>query len=183
IEPEWVDLVRASMPELPAQKRARFEHELGLSAYDAAQLTMSRAGSDYFVAVADQLPQGQAKLAANWILGELSAALNREELDLDQSPVTPASLAALIARIIDGTISNKMARDVFAAMWAGEHQGNPDAIIEARGLKQISDSGAIGAMIDDVLADRKSTRLNSSHVKISYAVFCLKTKKVEHAVT
>ncbi|NYT59916.1 Asp-tRNA(Asn)/Glu-tRNA(Gln) amidotransferase subunit GatB [Alcaligenaceae bacterium] len=152
IEPEWVESIKASMPELPAQKRASFEHDLGLSAYDAAQLTMSRASADYFVAVAEQLPQGQAKLAANWILGELSAALNREELDLDQSPVAPASLAALIARIVDGTISNKMAREVFGAMWAGEHQGNPDAIIEARGLKQISDSGAIGAMIDDVLA-------------------------------
>ena len=152
IEPEWVESVRASMPELPAQKRTRFEQELGLSAYDAAQLTMSRASSDYFAAVAEQLPKGQAKLAANWILGELSAALNREELDLEQSPVAPASLAALIARIIDGTISNKMAREVFGAMWAGEREGNPDAIIEARGLKQISDSGAIGAMIDEVLA-------------------------------
>ncbi|MGB6102524.1 MAG: Asp-tRNA(Asn)/Glu-tRNA(Gln) amidotransferase subunit GatB [Pusillimonas sp.] len=152
IEPEWVERVRDSMPELPAQKRIRFQQALGLSAYDAAQLTMSRASADYFEAVAGQLPQGQAKLAANWVLGELSAALNRDELDTDQSPVTPARLAALIARIIDGTISNKMARDVFGAMWAGEHEGDPDAIIEARGLKQISDSGAIGAMIDEVLA-------------------------------
>ncbi|NYT85076.1 Asp-tRNA(Asn)/Glu-tRNA(Gln) amidotransferase subunit GatB [Pollutimonas harenae] len=152
IAPEWVEQVKAQMPELPAQKRARFEQELGLSAYDAAQLTMSRASADYFEAVAEQLPQGQAKLAANWVLGELSAALNREELDTDQSPVSPAQLAALIARIIDGTISNKMARDVFSAMWAGEHDGKPDAIIEARGLKQISDSGAISAMIDEVLA-------------------------------
>ncbi len=152
IEPEWVERVRDSMPELPAQKRIRFQQALGLSAYDAAQLTMSRASADYFEAVAGQLPQGQAKLAANWVLGELSAALNRDELDTEQSPVTPARLAALIARIIDGTISNKMARDVFGAMWAGEHEGDPDAIIEARGLKQISDSGAIGAMIDEVLA-------------------------------
>ncbi|MDS1140311.1 Asp-tRNA(Asn)/Glu-tRNA(Gln) amidotransferase subunit GatB [Pusillimonas sp. SM2304] len=152
IEPEWVERVKAAMPELPAQKRARFEQDLGLSAYDAAQLTMSRAGADYFEAVSGQLPQGQAKLAANWVLGELSAALNREELDIAQSPVAPAGLAALIARIIDGTISNKMARDVFGAMWAKEHGGDPDAIIQARGLKQISDSGAISAMIDEVLA-------------------------------
>src|SRR5690606_10722703 len=145
IEPEWVERVKAQMPELPAQKRARFEQELGLSAYDAAQLTMSRASADYFEAVAQQLPQGQAKPAANWVLGELSAALNREELEIAQSPVAPAQLAALIARIIDGTISNKMGRDVFGAMWAGEHDGQADAIIEARGLKQISDSGAIGA--------------------------------------
>src|SRR5690606_4767704 len=90
-------------------------------------------------------------------LGELSAALNREELDIGSSPVAPARLAALIARIIDGTSSNKMARDVFAAMWAGEHAGDPDAIIAARGLKQISDSGAIGAMIDEVLAAHPAT--------------------------
>src|SRR5690606_26978505 len=82
----------------------------------------------------------------------LSAALNRDEIDIGESPVRPAALAALIARIIDGTISNKMARDVFTAMWTDESNGDPDAIIEARGLKQISDSGAIGAMIDEVLA-------------------------------
>src|SRR5690606_9109233 len=117
--------------------------ELGLSAYDAAQLTMARASSDYFEETAALLPQGQAKLAANWVLGELSAALNRDELNLAQSPVHPAALAALITRIIDGTISNKMARDVFAAMWKGENDGNPDAIIDARGLKQISDTSAI----------------------------------------
>ncbi|UYO94228.1 Asp-tRNA(Asn)/Glu-tRNA(Gln) amidotransferase subunit GatB [Pollutimonas sp. M17] len=153
IAPDWIRRVREAMPELPAQKRARFESELGLSGYDAAQLTMARSSSDYFEETAALLPEGQAKLAANWVLGELSAALNRDEIDIAQSPVRPAALAALIARIIDGTISNKMARDVFAAMWTGENNGDPDAIIEARGLKQISDSGAIGAMIDQVLAD------------------------------
>ncbi|MGB3289518.1 MAG: Asp-tRNA(Asn)/Glu-tRNA(Gln) amidotransferase subunit GatB [Burkholderiaceae bacterium] len=152
IAPDWVRRVQEAMPELPAHKRARFESDLGLSAYDAAQLTMARSSSDYFEETAALLPQGQAKLAANWVLGELSAALNRDETDIAQSPVRPAALAALIVRIIDGTISNKMARDVFAAMWAGENGGDPDAIIEARGLKQISDSGAIGAMIDQVLA-------------------------------
>ncbi|NGM85765.1 Asp-tRNA(Asn)/Glu-tRNA(Gln) amidotransferase subunit GatB [Parapusillimonas sp. SGNA-6] len=152
IEPEWMARVQRDMPELPAHKRQRFESELGLTPYDAAQLTMSRANATYFEAVAAQLPEGQAKLGANWVLGELSAALNRDELDIDQSPVPANALAALIARIIDGTISNKMARDVFAAMWSGEHGGDPDAIIEARGLKQISDTGAISAMIDEVLA-------------------------------
>ncbi|MFW7341760.1 Asp-tRNA(Asn)/Glu-tRNA(Gln) amidotransferase subunit GatB [Pollutimonas sp. H1-120] len=152
IAPDWIERVRQAMPELPASKRARFETELGLSGYDAAQLTMARASSDYFEEIAALLPEGQAKLAANWVLGELSAALNRDEIDIGQSPVRPGALAALIVRIIDGTISNKMARDVFAAMWAGENNGDPDAIIEARGLKQISDSGAIGAMIDEVLA-------------------------------
>jgi aspartyl-tRNA(Asn)/glutamyl-tRNA(Gln) amidotransferase subunit B len=152
IAPEWVERVRAGMPELPSEKRARFESELGLSAYDAAHITLSRAMADYFESVAAALPAGQAKLGANWVLGELSAALNRHELDISQSPVAPGALAALIGRIIDGTISNKMARDVFAAMWEGENGGDPDAVIQARGLKQISDSGAIGAMIDEVLA-------------------------------
>lgn len=152
VAPEWIERVRSNMPELPSQKRERFEQELGLTAYDAAQLTMDRSTSDYFEKVAAALPQGQAKLAANWILGELAAALNRDEHELAQCPITPQRLAELIQRIIDGTISNKIARDVFAAMWEGEAGGSPDAIIEARGLKQISDSGAIGAMIDEVLA-------------------------------
>lgn len=152
ITADWVGKVQAALPELPAAKRQRFEADLGLTHYDAAQLTMDRAYADYFEQVSEKLPQGQAKLAANWILGELSAALNRDEIDIDQSRVAPTALAALIVRIIDGTISNKIARDVFAAMWAGENDGNPDAIIEARGLKQISDTGAIGAMIDEVLA-------------------------------
>ncbi len=152
IAPEWIARVKDAMPELPAQKRLRFEQEMGLSGYDAAQLTMNRASAAYFEELAAKLPDGQAKLSANWVLGELSAALNRDEIDIDQSPIKPGQLAGLLARIIDGTISNKMARDVFAAMWAGENNGDPDAIIEARGLKQISDSGAIGTMIDEVLA-------------------------------
>jgi aspartyl-tRNA(Asn)/glutamyl-tRNA(Gln) amidotransferase subunit B len=152
ISAAWIDEVRATMPELPADKRARFETQYGLSAYDAAQLTTSRGMADYFESVAHALPDGQAKQAANWVMGELAAALNRDELDIGRSPVPAPALAALIARILDGTISNKIARDVFAGMWAGEQQGQPDAIIEARGLKQISDSGAIGAMIDEVLA-------------------------------
>ncbi|HYG43492.1 MAG TPA: Asp-tRNA(Asn)/Glu-tRNA(Gln) amidotransferase subunit GatB [Bordetella sp.] len=152
ISPEWIEQVRARMPELPADLRARFERDYGLSAYDAAQLSASRGLSAYFEEVARVLPAGQAKQAANWIMGEVAASLNREEKDIADAPVQAPALAALICRIVDGTISNKIARDVFAAMWAGEHGGQPDAIIEARGLKQISDSGAIGAMIDDVLA-------------------------------
>jgi aspartyl-tRNA(Asn)/glutamyl-tRNA(Gln) amidotransferase subunit B len=152
ISPAWIDEVRAAMPELPAAQRERFEREHGLSAYDAAQLTASRGISEYFEAVARALPQGQAKLAANWIMGEVAATLNREEKDVAQAPVQADALARLIGRIVDGTISNKIAREVFAAMWAGEQGGDPDAIIEARGLKQISDSGAIGAMIDQVIA-------------------------------
>ncbi|MGU9990607.1 Asp-tRNA(Asn)/Glu-tRNA(Gln) amidotransferase subunit GatB [Bordetella avium] len=149
---DWVEAVRATMPELPSAMRARFEADFGLPAYDAAQLTISRKLAAYFEAVARALPAGQAKLAANWIMGEVTATLNREEKDIADTPVQAAQLAALINRIIDGTISNKIARDVFAAMWAGENGGEPDAIIEARGLKQISDTGAISAMIDEVLA-------------------------------
>ena len=148
----WVDEVRASMPELPAALRARFESDYGLTAYDAAQLSASRGLAAYFEAVAQALPAGQAKLAANWIMGEVAATLNKEEKDIADAPVQAPALAALINRIIDGTISNKIAREVFGAMWAGENGGQPDAIIEARGLKQISDTGAIGAMIDEVLA-------------------------------
>ncbi len=152
IAPEWIEQVRAAMPELPAAQRARFEAQYELTAYDAAQLTVTRGLASYFEAVTQALPQGQAKLAANWIMGEVTANLNRDEKDIADSPVQAQALATLIARIIDGTISNKMAREVFAAMWAGENDGQPDAIIEARGLKQISDSGAIGTMIDEVLA-------------------------------
>jgi aspartyl-tRNA(Asn)/glutamyl-tRNA(Gln) amidotransferase subunit B len=149
---DWIERVRADMPELPAARRARFEVDYGLAAYDAAQLTVTRATAEFFEAVAKALPQGQAKLAANWVMGELPAALNRDELDIAQSPVSATQLAKLLARIADGTISNKIARDVFAGIWTAEQGGDADAIIEARGLKQISDSGAIGKMIDDVLA-------------------------------
>jgi aspartyl-tRNA(Asn)/glutamyl-tRNA(Gln) amidotransferase subunit B len=152
VSQDWIEHVRAALPELPAAKRARFESDMGLTAYDAAQLTLHRAIADYFEAAAGALPADQAKQAANWILGELSAALNRDELEIGRSPVSPARLAALIQRIQDGTISNKIARDVFTAMWSGESGGDPDAIIEARGLRQISDTGAIEAMIDAVLA-------------------------------
>jgi len=152
IADDWIAEVRAAMPELPAAMRVRFASDYGLPACDAAQLTMHRATAAYFETVARELPENQAKLAANWIMGEFSAALNRDEKTLADAPVSAQALAALICRIIDGTVSNKIARDVFAAMWAGEHGGDPDAIIAARGLKQISDAGAIGAMIDEVLA-------------------------------
>jgi aspartyl-tRNA(Asn)/glutamyl-tRNA(Gln) amidotransferase subunit B len=149
---DWIARVRAEMPELPDAQRARFESEYDLSAYDAAQITSDAAMSAYFETVARALPAGQAKLAANWIMGEVTASLNRDDLTVAAIPVEAPALAALINRIVDGTISNKIAREVFGAMWAGEAGGQPDAIIEARGLKQISDTGAIGTMIDDVLA-------------------------------
>ena len=153
VSDEWIQNIRDNMPELPSVRRTRFADKLGLSAYDAAQLTMQRATADYFEDIVAQLPNGQAKLGANWVLGELAAALNRDDLEITDSPVTAKQLAMLIARIIDGTVSNKMAREVFAAMWDGEHGRNADAIIEARGLKQISDAGAVEALVDQVLSD------------------------------
>ena len=153
IAQDWIESVRLTMPELPAALRTRFVSEFGLAPVDAAQLSSSRDLAGYFESVNASLPAGQAKLAVNWIMGEVSATLNREEKDITESPVSASALAALLTRIIDGTISNKIARDVFAAMWTGEHDGNPDAIIQAKGLTQISDSGAISAMVDAVLAD------------------------------
>jgi len=151
IDADWIEQVRAAMPTLPAQKREVFARNLGLSAYDAAQLTTSRAMADYFEAVVAALPAGQAKPAANWVLGELSAVLKREECEITDSHIAPATLAGLIARVLDGTISNKIARDVFAALWAKEAD-TADAVITARGLTQISDSGTLQAMVDEVLA-------------------------------
>ena len=151
---DWIERVRQSMPALPDALRQRFVNEFGLAPVDAAQLSSSRAMANYFQEVVDALPAGQAKLAANWLMGEVSATLNREEKDIAQCPVTAPMLAALLKRILDNTISNKIARDVFAAMWAGEEDGQPDAIIAAKGLTQINDSGAIEAMIDAVLAEQ-----------------------------
>jgi aspartyl-tRNA(Asn)/glutamyl-tRNA(Gln) amidotransferase subunit B len=112
-------------------------------------ITASREMADYFEALVARLPK-EPKLCANWLMGEVSARLNREQIEIEAVPVSAEALAGLLARIADGTLSAKMAREVFDAMWAGE--GSADAIIEARGLRQISDAGAIEAIIDDVLA-------------------------------
>ena len=142
------DAVKADMPELPQAMKARFEQEYGLSAYDAGALTASRAIASYF---SDATKAGaDPKLAANWIMGSISAKLNEEDSEISASPVSSAMLAGLLKRISDNTISNKIAREVFEAMWTGE--GEADAIIEKKGLKQVTDSGAIEALIDEVLA-------------------------------
>lgn len=139
--------VQAQMPELPEAMKARFESEYGLTSYDAATLTASHEVADYFV---DTVKAGaEAKPAANWIMGTLSAKLNAEEKTILQTPVSTAQLAGLLKRIADGTISNNAAKQVFEALWNVE--GEVDAIIEAKGLKQESDSGAIEAIIDEVL--------------------------------
>ena len=146
---DWIERVRAAMPELPDQMRSRFEREHGLSAYDAGVLTSSKPLAAYYEAVAAMV--AARKAVANWMLGEVSAAANAAGIALDAAPVAPAQLAGLINRVLDGTINNKTAKDVFAALWAREAD-SADAVIDARGLRQISDAGAIEALIDEVLA-------------------------------
>jgi len=148
IDEAFVAEVVADMPELPDARRARFETDYGLSAYDADVMTANREQADYYEVVAET--GGDAKLAANWVMGELAAALNKENVEISASPVDAAALGLLVTRIRDNTISGKIAKDVFAAMWAGE--GNADAVIEAKGLKQITDTGAIEALVDEVIA-------------------------------
>ena len=148
IDEAFIAEVVADMPELPAARRARFEQAYGLSASDADVMTATRPQADYFEAAA--AVAGDAKLTANWVSGELAAALNRAGIDIADSPVDAPALGQLVARIRDNTISGKIAKDVFAAMWDGE--GDADAVIEAKGLKQITDSGAIEALVDEVLA-------------------------------
>ncbi len=140
--------VVADMPELPDRRRARFESAYGLSPYDADVLTASRELAEYFETVAAR--GGDAKLAANWVMGEFSAALNRDGQTITDAPVDAEALGQLVGRIHDKTISGKIAKDVFAAMWAGE--GSADAVIEAKGLKQITDSDAIESLVDEVLS-------------------------------
>ena len=145
---DWIERVKAGLPELPSAKKARFSEQYGLSAYDAGVLTSSKAMSGYFEAAVAAGAEGKA--TANWLMGEVSATLNRDEKDIADCPIAPASLAGLLKRIADNTISNKIAKEVFAAMWAGE--GEADAVIEAKGLKQVTDTGAIEKIIDEVLA-------------------------------
>ncbi|SFM60826.1 aspartyl/glutamyl-tRNA(Asn/Gln) amidotransferase subunit B [Ectothiorhodospira mobilis] len=150
IDAAFIEAVRATLPELPDEKKHRFMEQYGLSAYDAGVLTASREMADYFEAVAAAC-QGPAKTAANWVMGELSAALNKDGLEIGDSPVTAEALGGLLRRIHDNTISGKIAKEVFEAMWAGE--GDADTVIEAKGLKQITDTGAIEQVIDQVIAD------------------------------
>jgi len=148
IDAAFVDAARAALPELPAEKRARFERDFELSPYDAGVLTAERELADYYEAVVKALG-GEAKLAANWVMGELAAALNKDGLGISASKIDAPVLAGLLKRITDGTISGKIAKEVFEAMWAGE--GDADAVIEKRGLKQITDPNAIAGVIDEVI--------------------------------
>jgi len=149
IDDALVEEVRGTLPELPDEKAARYCRDFELSAYDAGVLTASRDLAMYFEAVVEKLG-GQPKLAANWVMGELSGALNRDGLEVDASRVPATALAGLLARIGDDTISGKLAKEVFEAMWS-EGRG-ADEIIDARGLRQITDTGAIEQAIDAIMA-------------------------------
>jgi aspartyl-tRNA(Asn)/glutamyl-tRNA(Gln) amidotransferase subunit B len=149
IEDATIEAVRVTMPELPDEKAARFVAEHGLSDYDAGVLTASREMAAFYETVVLELG-GQAKLAANWVMGEFSGSLNKENLDVTQSRVSAEALAGLLARITDNTISGKIAKEVFEAMWA--EGATADTIIEAKGLKQITDTSAIEKAIDEVMA-------------------------------
>ncbi len=149
IEPAFLEQVRATLPELPDAKRQRFIDAHGLSAYDAGTLTASREMADYYEATVAAVG-GEAKLCANWIMGELSSYLNRDGKEIGESPVSSTMLAGMLKRILDNTISGKIAKEVFDAMWSGE--GDADQVIDKKGLKQITDTGAIEKIIDDILA-------------------------------
>ena len=151
LEAGFIEEVRATLPELPDEKAARFVADYGLSAYDAGVLTSSRELAGFYEAVVDAAGgAGSAKLAANWVMGDFSGALNRDGVEIAAARVSAAALAGLIARIQDETISGKIAKDVFEIMWA--ERAAADAVIEAKGLKQITDSGAIESAIDAVMA-------------------------------
>ncbi len=150
IERAFIESVRASLPELPDQKAARFVSEYQLSGYDAGVLSASRETGAYFEAVVGRVGAAHAKLAANWVMGELSSVLNRENLEIDAARIDPQRLGGLLERVIDGTISGKLAKDVFEAMWTEGRDA--DAVIEAKGLRQITDAGAIAKAIDEVIA-------------------------------
>ena len=149
ISPELIAQVKATLPELPDVKKQRFVTQYGIPAYDAGVLTGSREMADFYEAVVKE-SQVEGKLAANWVMGDFSAALNKDAKEIAASPVSAVMLAGMLKRIHDNTISGKIAKEVFEAMWAGE--GDADAVIEKKGLKQITDSGAIEKVIDEVMA-------------------------------
>jgi aspartyl-tRNA(Asn)/glutamyl-tRNA(Gln) amidotransferase subunit B len=154
ISEEWIARVKATMPELPEAMRARFINDYALPEYDAMVLTQSKAMANYFEAVVASAGKAQAKSAANWLMGDVASTLNREGIDIAHSPVSAAQFALLLQRISDGTISNKIAKEVFAGMWEAKSDSVnlADSIIESKGLKQISDTGALEAIVDQVLA-------------------------------
>ncbi len=162
---EFIECTGASLPELPDAKRQRFIDDHGLSAYDAGVLTAARETADFFESVVCAAG-GEARLAANWVTGELAAALNRESIDISSSPVTACMLGLMIKRIADGTISGKIAKTVFEAMWAGER--DPDQIIEVRGLQQVTDNAVIESLVDAVIEQHpdQAAQFRDGQVKV-----------------
>ena len=151
IKPEWIEEVKATLPELPQAMQQRFQADYGLSAYDAVTLATTRANAQFFEDSVAAAGKAQAKLCANWVMGELAARLNKAEMPIEASPISATQLAGMVKRVADGTLSSKLAKEVFEALWSGEGQ-DADAIIETRGLKQVSDASAIEPIIDEVLA-------------------------------
>jgi len=149
LDDAYIDSIRSSLPELPDAKKERFIYEFGLTPYEAGVLTASRELADFFEAT-EKASDGETKQAANWVMGDLLGALNKAGLEISASPVNAEMLGGMLKRIADGTISGKIAKQVFEAMWAGE--GDADTIIETKGLRQVSDSGAIEKIIDDIIA-------------------------------
>lgn len=166
IEPQWIEQVKAGMPELPEAMRERLKKDFALSEQDASLLTASRDIADYFESLVAQLsdPKKQAKTASNWVMSDLSAAVNRDEINFAAAPVKPAQLAALVVRVSDGTITGKIAKELFAGFWEQGEQASGDAtdgakaltrldkIIDEKGLKQINDDGALTGIVQEVLA-------------------------------
>jgi aspartyl-tRNA(Asn)/glutamyl-tRNA(Gln) amidotransferase subunit B len=150
IAPDFLEEVKADLPELPDHKKHRFMQEYSISLYDASVLTSSRDLADFFEETV-KLSASEAKLCANWVIGDLTASLNKNHLDITESKVSAAQLAGMLRRMSDKTISGKIAKKVFEAMWSGE--GDADTIIEKRGLKQVTDTGAIESIVDEVLAN------------------------------
>ncbi len=147
LDPTWIEQIRATLPELPAAKRQRYQTALGLSEYDANQLTQDPAIAHYFEAVLTHC--NQPKLAANWLLGEVAATLNEHQIDIEQCPIKPQNMATLMARIHDQTLSNKTAKVVLIGLW--NQEGSVDQIIQQKGLKQVSDGGAINTWITEII--------------------------------
>nr|WP_323073167.1 Asp-tRNA(Asn)/Glu-tRNA(Gln) amidotransferase subunit GatB [Mycetohabitans endofungorum] len=154
IDSEWIAEVGRALPELPDAMKRRFAEQYGLPGYDAGVLTTSQALAAYYEQVVSKVGVANAKMAANWVMGELASQLNRDGLDIAQSPVSAAQLALVLVRIADGTISNKIGKEIFGAIWdeKATDDAAADRIIDAKGLKQISDSGALEAILDEVLA-------------------------------
>jgi aspartyl-tRNA(Asn)/glutamyl-tRNA(Gln) amidotransferase subunit B len=148
VSDELLATIKAQLPELPLEKKVRFIKKLGLSEYDADVLTSQKSLADYFEIMLKG-NESNAKLCANWVMGELSASLNKNQIEIEKSPVSAQDLSLLITRIGDDTISGKIAKDVFKAMWDGE--GGADEIIDAKGLKQMTDTGAIEQIVDEII--------------------------------